>query len=107
MELISPQQTLELVTSGSAYGIDVREQHEWDAGHFDKFVLNPLSSFDLTAVPTDKPVIFICRSGNRSGQVCDALAPTGAAVMNMEGGMLAWQAAGLPMSAASGAPLIS
>lgn len=106
MELISPQQTLELVASGAAYGIDVREQHEWDAGHFDKFVLNPLSSFDLTAVPTDKPVIFICRSGNRSGQVCSALAQTDAAVMNMEGGMLAWQAAGLPMSAASGIPLI-
>lgn len=106
MGSVSPQQTLELVNSGAAYGIDVREQHEWDAGHFDKFVLNPLSSFDLAAVPTDKPVIFVCRSGNRSGQVCNALAPTGAVVMNMEGGMLAWQAAGLPMSAASGAPLI-
>ncbi len=106
MKLVTPQQALDLVTSGAAYGIDVREQHEWDAGHFDQFKLNPLSEFDLSAVPTDKPIIFICRSGNRSGQVCNALAQSGLEIMNLDGGMLAWQAAGLPMSATSGNPLI-
>ncbi len=106
MKLVTPQQALDLVTSGAAYGIDVREQYEWDAGHFDQFKLNPMSEFDLSAVPTDKPIIFICRSGNRSGQVCNALAQSGLEIMNLDGGMLAWQAAGLPMSAASGNPLI-
>lgn len=107
MEFVTVQQAFDLVSSGQAYGIDVREQHEWDAGHFEQFTLKPLSQFDLSQVPTDKPVIFVCRSGNRSGQVCDALAVTGASVMNMEGGMLAWQSAGLPMSAKSGTPSIS
>jgi rhodanese-related sulfurtransferase len=107
MEMVTPAQALEMVESGAAYGIDVREVDEWDAGHFELFTLNALSTFDTGALPTDKPIIFICRSGNRSGKACDAVEPTGFKVMNMEGGMLAWQAAGLPMSAKHGAPQIS
>jgi rhodanese-related sulfurtransferase len=107
MEMVTPAQALEMVESGAAYGIDVREIDEWDAGHFEMFTLNALSTFDANALPTDKPIIFICRSGNRSGKACAAVEPTGLKVMNMEGGMLAWQAAGLPMSAKHGTPQIS
>ena len=107
METVTPQQTLEMVQSGAAYGIDVREIEEWDLGHFDLFSLNPLSTFDGDVLPTDKPIIFICRSGKRSGQACIAVEPRGLKVMNMEGGMLAWQTAGLPMSAKHGTPQIS
>jgi rhodanese-related sulfurtransferase len=107
METVTPQQTLEMVQSGSAYGIDVREISEWDAGHFDLFTLNPQSIFDNDGLPTDKPIIFICRSGKRSGKACDDVAATGRKVFNMEGGMLAWQSAGLPMTAKNGAPQIS
>ena len=107
MEIVTPQEALSMVTSGQAYGIDVREQEEWDGGHYDQFTLHPLSTFSAEAIPTDKPVIFICRSGKRSAQACATVEPTGISVMNMDGGMLAWQEAGLPMSAVNGAPLIS
>jgi len=107
METVTPAQALEMVQSGAAYGIDVREVDEWDVGHSELFTLNALSTFDSDALPTDKPIIFICRSGNRSGKACDAVEPTGLKVMNMEGGMLAWQEAGLPMSAANGTPKVS
>jgi rhodanese-related sulfurtransferase len=107
METVTSQQALEMVRSGAAYGIDVREIEEWDSGHFEMFTLNPLSTFDSDILPTDKPIIFICRSGKRSGQACDVVEPSGRKVMNMEGGMLAWQEAGLPMSAKSGTPQIS
>jgi rhodanese-related sulfurtransferase len=106
MELVTPQQALEMVQSGAAYGFDVREIDEWDSGHFELFTLNPLSTFDNGALPKDKPIIFICRSGKRSAQACSVVAPGGLQVMNMEGGMLAWQAAGLPMSAKHGMPQI-
>ena len=66
METVTPQQALEMVKAGLAYGIDVREIDEWDAGHFDLFTLNPLSTFDNSSLPSEKPIIFICRSGNRS-----------------------------------------
>lgn len=96
-----------MVQNRAAYGIDVREVSEWDSGHFNLFTLNPLSTFDNDALPTDKPIIFICRSGKRSGQACNSVEPSGRKVINMEGGMLAWQAAGLPMSAKQGTPQIS
>jgi rhodanese-related sulfurtransferase len=107
METVTPQQALELVQSGAAYGIDVREIDEWDSGHFNLFTLNPLSIFDNNGLPTDKPIIFICRSGKRSDQACTLVEPRGLKVLNMEGGMLAWQSAGLPMSAKNGTPQIS
>lgn len=107
MEIVTPQEALSMVTAGQAYGIDVREQEEWDGGHYDQFTLHPLSAFDAKAIPTDKPVIFICRSGKRSAQACASAESAGIAAMNMDGGMLAWQEAGLPMSAVNGAPLIS
>ncbi|MCB0027551.1 MAG: rhodanese-like domain-containing protein, partial [Anaerolineales bacterium] len=49
-------------------------------------------------IPTDKEVIVTCRSGNRSSQVTSYLQGLGYDnVHNMEGGILAWQAAGLPV----------
>ena len=107
METVTPKQALEMIQSGAAYGIDVRETDEWDSGHFDLFTLNPLSTFDSDILPTGKPIIFICRSGNRSGKACAAVEPSGRKVLNVEGGMLAWQTAGLPMSAKNGTPQIS
>ena len=107
METITPQEALEMVKAGLAYGIDVREIDEWNSGHFELFTLTPLGELDQSALPSDKPIIFICRSGKRSGKACDVVAPTGLKVMNMTGGMLAWQDAGLPMSAANGEPIIS
>jgi rhodanese-related sulfurtransferase len=107
METVTPQQALDMVQTGAAYGIDVREIDEWDLGHFEMFTLNPLSTFDSDILPTDKPIIFICRSGKRSGKACNDVEPSGLKVLNMEGGMLAWQEAGLPMSAANGAPKVS
>ncbi len=59
MEIVTPQEALSMVISGQAYGIDVREQEEWDGGHYDQFTLHPLSTFSAEAMPTDKPVIFI------------------------------------------------
>ncbi len=107
MKTVTPQQALEMVQSGAAYGIDVREINEWDSGHFDLFSLHSLSTFNSDLLPKDKSIIFICRSGNRSREACTAVEPTGLDVINMEGGMLAWQSAGLPMSAKNGTPRIS
>lgn len=107
MKTISPQSALEMVTAGLAYGIDVREQSEWDDGHSDLFTLNPLSQFSPETVPTDKPIIFICRSGKRSAQACEIVEARGIDATNMSGGMLEWQDLKLPMTASNGAPLIS
>ena len=80
--------------------IDVREQWEYDEGHLPGITLIPMGDVPnrLSEIPTDKEVILTCRSGNRSGQVTDFLRQQGYTnVHNMEGGIVAWQAAGFPV----------
>lgn len=107
MNEVSAKEAFEMISSGKAYGVDVREQFEWDAGHAESITFNPLSAFNIDALPTDKPVIVICRSGNRSGQVCEALASVRSDLHNMVGGMKAWMSEGLPMVAAQGEPTVA
>lgn len=80
--------------------LDVREQWEYDEGHIPGVTLIPMNEVPnrLAEIPTDKEVIVTCRSGNRSGQVVEFLRAQGFTnVHNMEGGILEWQAAGLPV----------
>ena len=78
--------------------IDVREQHEYDAGHIPDITLIPISTIQnrLEEIPTDKTVILACHSGTRSRQVFDWLQEQGYDnVHDMEGGIVAWEKAGL------------
>ena len=84
--------------------LDVREDDEWEAGHAPAAQHMPLGSLDPGAVPTDRPVVAVCRSGNRSGKAAVLLAAAGVDVVNMTGGMTAWNAAGLPVVDAQGRP---
>ena len=77
--------------------LDVREQWEYDEGHIPGVTLIPMGEVAnrLSEIPTDKSVIVTCRSGNRSGQITDFLRQQGFVnVHNMDGGILAWEAAG-------------
>lgn len=77
--------------------LDVREQWEYDEGHIPGVTLIPMDEVPnrLAEIPTDKEVIVTCRSGNRSGQITDFLRQQGFDnVHNMDGGILAWEAAG-------------
>jgi len=106
-ENISVQEAYAKISRGDAYGIDVRESDEWIAGRATGATWNPLSNFNGAVLPTDKPLIFICRSGNRSSRVCQALATTRSGIFNMVGGMQAWHAAELPMVSEIGNPRVA
>lgn len=102
MKEISPKETFDLLRTGQAIGVDVRELDEWEAGRAPYVQLNPKSAFDATRVNRELPIVFICRSGNRSSQVASAFESiTGIEVFNMSGGMLAWQNAGLPLESST------
>lgn len=107
MQEITPQNAFEEISGGRAIGIDVRESDEWEAGHAENVIWNPMSAFDINALPSDKPIIFICRSGSRSGQVAAAVSAQLENVFNMVGGMKAWNAAGLAMVSANGNPEVA
>ncbi|MDQ6419146.1 rhodanese-like domain-containing protein [Paenibacillus sp. LHD-117] len=73
--------------------IDVREPDEWEEGHIKEARSIPLSQFQSRAHEVhdvEGEVVFICRSGGRSGRVCEFLTLQGFDVVNVAGGMLAW-----------------
>ena len=77
--------------------IDVREPMEYAAGHIPGTTLIPLGQLQsrLSELPTDKTIVAVCRSGNRSDQATALLKQGGFTVHNMRGGMLAWEQARL------------
>lgn len=84
--------------------LDVREDDEWAAGHAPAAVHAPLSHLRPDALPEGRPLLCICRSGNRSGRVVAALRSRGVDARNVTGGMGAWSAAGLPVVRSDGRP---
>lgn len=98
---IGPQEAVRLFNHEDALVLDVREDSEWRDGHIPKAKHIPLRQLkervkDLEK-QKDKPVIAVCRSGNRSAHACRLLRQAGfERVHNLAGGMLAWEQAGLP-----------
>lgn len=85
---------------GDVLVLDVREQWEYDEGHIPGVTLIPMNEVAarLSEIPTDKEVIVTCRTGNRSAQVAEFLRAQGYDnIHNMQGGIVAWEAAGLPV----------
>ena len=80
--------------------LDVREPYEFAEGHVPGAILLPLSSLEqrIDEVPEGDPIYVICRSGNRSQQASEILVENDVKnVVNVDGGMIAWQAAGYPV----------
>lgn len=80
--------------------VDVRERSEWAQGHVAGSLSAPLSSLDISQLPTDKPLVFLCLSGRRSASAARQAAASGRTCCNVTGGLAAWRSTGLPMSIA-------
>ena len=78
--------------------LDVREDFEVTQGMIPGALHIPMGQLGsrLGELDKDRPIIVVCRSGNRSAAVADALTQTGYVADTMNGGMAAWQRAGLP-----------
>ena len=81
--------------TGGAYLLDVREQHEWEAGHAPAAHLLPMSQLNerVAEVPDDREVLVVCHLGGRSAQVTATLRRNGYNAVDVLGGMVAWQIA--------------
>ena len=78
--------------------IDVREPREFQRGHIPQAQLLPLSTLltSATDLPRDRLIVFACRGGRRSERAARLFQQKGyARVAVLQGGMLAWEAAGL------------
>jgi hydroxyacylglutathione hydrolase len=79
--------------------IDVRREGEWKSGHIEGAVWAPLDTLsrNLPAIDRNRRVAVQCKSGYRSAIACSLLQKAGFQnVVNVLGGLDAWQAANLP-----------
>lgn len=91
--------------AGEALLVDVREPDEWRAGHVAGATHIPLGSIAsrASALPKDREILLICRTGNRSAMAQERLAQAGFRnVTNVEGGMTAWVEQGYPVITGEG-----
>lgn len=89
-----------LSTGNECQVIDVREFSEFNSERISKAELMPLSNFEKHVAEIDhtKPVYLMCRSGNRARAAAEKLAKKGFTDVHVvEGGMLAWTEANLPV----------
>src|SRR3712207_798468 len=101
---VTPQRVAELLRSGEAQVIDVREPYEREAGHIAgtrHVELERLAS-QAETIDRDRPVVFHCRLGARSGLATRAFREAGWEAYNMTGGIQAWAEAGLPLEPEGG-----
>ena len=97
---VSPEQAAQALADGSATVVDVREPYEREAGYIEgsrHIELERLAA-QATTIDRDRPVIFYCRLGARSGMATQAFRSAGYEARNLSGGIAAWAAAGLPVA---------
>jgi rhodanese-related sulfurtransferase len=88
---------------GDAFLLDVREDVEWQTGRAPSAVHIPMYDVPgrLHELPVDGRIAVICHIGARSAQVAHWLRAQGYDAHNVDGGMEAWAARGLPVEGRS------
>ena len=96
---LTVQEAKEKIDRGEAQFVDVRELHEYTAGHAVGTQHIPLNSVSgrMNELAEDKDIIFICQKGQRSALAAEYAAAGGRTrLFNLEGGTDTWAAAGYP-----------
>ncbi len=101
---LPPERVAEMLREDGAELIDVREPHEWEAGHIAGARHIPLDRLpsEAESIAHERPVVFQCRGGNRSAMAAQAFREAGYDAYNMEGGLSAWAERGLPLEPEDG-----
>jgi rhodanese-related sulfurtransferase len=100
---VSREQAQKLIDEG-AQVVDVRAEHEWEAGRIPGATHLPLAELAQRAGEIDKerPVLLYCRGGNRSTMATAALAEAGYDAAKLTEGITGWAEAGLPLDPEGG-----
>ena len=103
-EDLPPARVAELQRDGAQL-IDVREAYEREAGRIPDdsghIELNDLTD-QAESIDRDRPVVFYCRTGSRSAMAAQAFSAAGYDAHNLDGGLKAWVADGLPIEPGDG-----
>jgi rhodanese-related sulfurtransferase len=100
---VSREEAQKLIDEGGQL-VDVRAQHEWDAGHIAGATHVPLAELSERAgeIDRERPVVLYCRGGNRSTMAAAALAEAGYDAAKLSEGIVGWAEAGLPLAPEDG-----
>jgi rhodanese-related sulfurtransferase len=100
----TPLQVSEFMERGQIQLIDVRQPDEHEAGRIagDRLVELAQLAAEVDSIDRDRPVVFYCRTGSRSAMATEAFRGAGFDAHNMLGGLVEWEAAGLPLEPAGG-----
>ena len=81
--------------------VDVREPIEWQQAHLPGSLHVPLGQFAarLAELPTDDRIVVVCAVGARSARAVEFLLQHGREAVNLDGGLVEWQAAGRELGA--------
>jgi rhodanese-related sulfurtransferase len=84
--------------------IDVREPHEREAGHIDatRHIELVKLTGEAASIDRERPVVFYCRVGARSGMAAQAFRASGYEAYSMSGGLVRWADEGRPLSPQGG-----
>ena len=94
----SREEAQKLIDEGAQL-IDVRADHEWEAGRISGATHLPLDELAGRSGEIDKqrPVLLYCRGGNRSTMAAAALSEAGYDATKLSEGIVGWSEAGLPL----------
>ena len=83
------------VGAGACTVVDVREPHEFAAGHIPNALNMPMSRFDAQELPQGKPVVLVCQAGGRSRNALNKARAIGREdVKHYAGGTTGWRNSG-------------
>jgi rhodanese-related sulfurtransferase len=101
---LDPERARELIEAGEAQLVDVREPAEWDAGRIAGARHVELQQLAAAAdsIDRDRPVLFYCRVGSRSGMAAGAFRRAGYDAYSMAGGLCEWDRRGWPLEPEDG-----
>ena len=96
---VDPQRVAELQRQGAIQLIDIREEYEWDAGRIPgaRHLEMGQVAAQAETIHREIPVVFYCRVGGRSAMAASAFRRAGYDAYTMTGGLIEWEACGLPL----------
>lgn len=100
---VSREDARKLIDEGAQL-VDVRADHEWEAGRIAGAAHVPLPELPqrLGEIDKDRPVVVYCRGGNRSTMATDALAEAGYDAHKLSEGIVGWSEEELPLEPEGG-----